>query len=302
MNGFLNLYKPSGLTSHDCVSRVRRRLGLKRVGHGGTLDPAATGVLPIAVGRATRLLQFLPTHKAYRGTVRFGVTTTTDDLAGEVITQQSASHLTLDKIAATLPAFEGRIKQIPPKYSAIQVGGKRLYDLARAGEAVEVPVREVEIFGVEVLGWSPGTFPELQVAIACGSGTYIRAIARDLGALLGVGGTLAALERTASGGFEGDNSISLEAIAPEQLISPAIALAHLPQIVLESAQVADWGHGRPVVLPATAEQKARLSSEPSYVQVTAEATFLGVAQLCPSEVGLRLRPKVVWPVPPQGIA
>lgn len=274
---------------------MRRRLGLKRVGHGGTLDPAATGVLPIAVGRATRLLQFLPEGKAYRAVVRFGVRTDTDDLEGEVLATTVAPELTLEAVASHLAAFQGTLQQIPPKYSAIQVGGKRLYDLARAGEPVEVPVRQVVVYSTKVLGWTPGDFPELTVAIACGSGTYIRAIARDLGEQLGVGGTLAALERTESGGFNLDGSIALDAVSPEALISPAIALAHLPAVALDAEQAVDWGHGRPVVI------EAPLSSAGSsnYVRVLGAEAFLGVAQMAAQDRniqdgGVRLVPKVVW--------
>lgn len=293
MNGFLNLHKPAGLTSHDCVSRVRRLLNTKRVGHGGTLDPAATGVLPMAVGRATRLLQFLPGDKAYRGTVRFGVTTATDDLQGEVLQRSPCPSLTLDAVTQKLPIFMGSIQQIPPKYSAIQVDGKRLYDLARAGEAVEVPVRTVEVYDITVLGWTPGEFPELRVAIACGSGTYIRAIARDLGAALGVGGTLAVLERNQSGGFSIDHSLALEAVTPAQLIPPAVALDHLPAVGLGPDQAADWGHGRPVLLPA--ETLPALDGQVAYVQVVAEGDFLGIAQPELQADAVRLMPKVVWP-------
>ena len=172
---------------------MRRLLRLKRVGHGGTLDPAATGVLPIALGKATRLLQFLRQDKAYRATIQLGITTTTDDLEGEIIASQATVGLRRDQVLRALQLFEGTIQQVPPSYSAIQVQGKRLYDLARAGEKVEVPARTVEVFKIEILDWRPGDFSELDVAIACGSGTYIRAIARDLGASLQTGGTLAAL-------------------------------------------------------------------------------------------------------------
>ncbi len=143
MQGFLNLNKPFGWTSHDCVARVRKLLRLKRVGHAGTLDPAATGVLPIAFGKATRLLEYLPGTKAYQATIRFGVRTTTDDLQGEIITSAPCPNLSLAAVKTVLPQFEGKIEQIPPSYSAIQVDGKRLYDLARRGEKVEVPVRTV---------------------------------------------------------------------------------------------------------------------------------------------------------------
>ncbi|MBD0336189.1 MAG: tRNA pseudouridine(55) synthase TruB, partial [Cyanobacteria bacterium Co-bin13] len=141
MQGFLNLNKPAGLTSHDCVARVRRLLQTKKVGHGGTLDPAAQGVLPIAVGRATRLLPYLASGKAYQAVIRFGLITATDDLEGDILHQQPAPDLSLAQIQAVLPQFLGQIEQVPPRYSAIQVDGQRLYDLARKGQAVEAPLR-----------------------------------------------------------------------------------------------------------------------------------------------------------------
>lgn len=250
VQGFLNLHKPLGITSHDCVSQVRRILKTKRVGHGGTLDPQADGVLPIAVGKATRLLQFLPSDKVYQGTVKFGLVTNTDDLAGEVIARTDASHLTLEQIEKFLPDFLGKIKQIPPSFSAIHVGGKRLYDLARQGQTVEIPERLVEIFSLRIIDWRPGDFPELDLDIACGAGTYIRAIARDLGEKLGTGGTLAKLTRSKSAGFALADSVTLEDLA-EQVqagnfagISPTMALSHLPAIALAEEQAKKWGQGQ----------------------------------------------------------
>jgi tRNA pseudouridine55 synthase len=152
---------------------VRRLLKIKKVGHGGTLDPLATGVLPIAVGKATRLLQFLPENKAYRAIIRFGIQTTTDDLEGEVIQQQPTPNLTLEDIKPFLCEFIGKIEQIPPAYSAIQQGGKRLYELARQGKTVEVPVRTVEITKIDVLNWYPGEFGELEVLIYCVQGRIL---------------------------------------------------------------------------------------------------------------------------------
>jgi tRNA pseudouridine55 synthase len=181
---------------------------MKRVGHAGTLDPTATGVLPIALGKATRLLQYLPGEKAYQATIRLGVQTTTDDLEGEIITSIPCPGLNLANIKTALSQFIGRIEQIPPSYSAIQVDGKRLYDLARKGEIVQVPVRTVEISQIQVLDWRDGDFPELDVAISCGTGTYIRAIARDLGTILNTGGTLSALIRTKSSSFPIQTSLT----------------------------------------------------------------------------------------------
>lgn len=253
MQGFINLDKQVGFTSHDCVALVRKHLRLKRVGHGGTLDPTATGVLPIALGKATRLLQYLQPDKAYHATIRLGVVTTTDDLAGEVVASHPVSGLELEQVAAALKQFEGKIEQIPPKYSAIQVQGKRLYDLARTGKEIEVPTRIVEVFKIDVLDWRSGDYPELDVAISCGAGTYIRAIARDLGTILQTGGTLAALKRTQSSGFKLSDSITLDQLK-EQLqqgkfnpIAPETALQHLPTITLPATLAQKWCQGQQIV-------------------------------------------------------
>lgn len=252
MQGFINLDKQVGFTSHDCVALVRKHLRLKRVGHGGTLDPTATGVLPIALGKATRLLQYLQPDKAYHATIRLGVVTTTDDIAGEIVASHPVSGLDLEQVAVAIKQFEGKIEQIPPKYSAIQVQGKRLYDLARAGKEIEVPVRIVEVFKIDILDWRSGDYPELDVAISCGAGTYIRAIARDLGTILETGGTLAALKRTQSSGFSISDSMSLDQLK-EQLqqgkfnpIAPETALQHLPSITLPATLAQKWCQGQQI--------------------------------------------------------
>lgn len=283
MQGFLNLNKPSGLTSHDCVARLRRILGTKKIGHGGTLDPAASGVLPIAVGRATRLLPYLASDKAYRAVIRFGVTTTTDDLEGEILRQEPAPQLTLEDIQAVLPQFQGEIEQIPPSYSAIQVGGQRLYDLARRGQAVVPPPRRVWVKEIRILDWQPGEWPELTVAIACGPGTYIRSLARDLGQCLGTGATLATLLRTRSNGFDLADSVTLEALqqtagtAPPPLIPPHQVLTHLPSLSLSPEDARRWCQGQhPRCSPAA------LAIHPNPAQeyrIMADQEFLGIGQL-----------------------
>jgi tRNA pseudouridine55 synthase len=250
MDGFINLNKPQGFTSHDCVAKLRRLLKTKKIGHAGTLDPLATGVLPMAIGRATRLLPFLPSDKAYRAVVRFGMTTNTDDLEGTVLTQVPVPTLERTQVEACLPHFLGTLEQIPPRYSAIQVGGKRLYDLARRGEAVEVPVRTVSVNKIDVVAWQPGEFPEITLDIACGAGTYIRSIARDLGEKLGVGATLAGLVRSQSSGFTLDTSLSLETIAQQTetntltLIPPEQALQTLPKVTLSATESRAWCMGQ----------------------------------------------------------
>lgn len=253
MLGFLNLHKPLGLTSHDCVARVRRLLKTKKVGHGGTLDPQASGVLPLAVGQATRLLNYLPTDKAYRGRIRFGVRTSTDDLEGEVLVTQSAAHLLREQVEVVLPEFLGTIPQIPPRYSAIHVQGKRLYELARAGIEVTVPSRQVRIDRLEILQWHPGEHPELELEIHCGPGTYIRSLARDLGDRLGVGATLGGLVRIASAGFALGDSVSLETLgqqAQDQAIAwvpLAQSLGHWPRVTLADESIQAWFWGQTVM-------------------------------------------------------
>ncbi|WP_193199224.1 tRNA pseudouridine(55) synthase TruB [Nostoc sp. MG11] len=277
MQGFLNLNKPFDWTSHDCVARVRKLLRLKRVGHAGTLDPAATGVLPIALGKATRLLQYLSENKAYKATIRLGVRTTTDDLQGEIITSQPCAGLSFADIKTALSQFEGKIEQIPPSYSAIQVDGKRLYDLARRGETVEVPARTVEVFHIEILDWREGDFPELDVAIACGSGTYIRAIARDLGGVLTTGGTLAALTRTQSSGFNLADSLSLTDLEAQlqagtfQPTVPDTALQHLPFVTLSAISAQKWCQGQQIPITHELSGIVRVYEQ--------EARFLGIGQL-----------------------
>ncbi|WP_013322731.1 tRNA pseudouridine(55) synthase TruB [Gloeothece verrucosa] len=281
MLGFLNLNKPAGWTSHDCVAKIRRLLKIKRVGHGGTLDPAATGVLPIAVGKATRLLPFLPDKKAYRARIRFGVITTTDDLQGEIIQTCPCSHLTLEEILLLLPQFIGTIEQIPPAYSAISVGGKRLYKLARQGEQVEVPTRRVEIDQIDNWVWYPGEYPELEIDISCGPGTYIRSLARDLGNLLAVGGTLAALTRTLSCGMNLVNSLSLQEIEALQnqgqlsVIPPQTALKHLLTITLSEQAAQRWCQGQAVNL----SDQINLSSSDKVQVVQDEQKFLGIGEV-----------------------
>jgi tRNA pseudouridine55 synthase len=300
MSGFINLHKLTDWTSHDCVAKVRRLLNEKRVGHGGTLDPAATGVLPIAFGQATRLLQYLPQNKAYQATIRLGVRTTTDDLAGDVLQASPVTGLSLAAVRAALAQFQGTIRQVPPQYSAIQVDGKRLYDLARSGKAVEVPERTVEVSAIEVLNWCDGDFPELHVAIACGSGTYIRSIARDLGQVLQTGGTLAKLVRSQSCGFNLSESITLEVLAQQlelgtfQPISPDRAIQHLPTIALEADVARRWCQGQKIP-----SDLFEFSSEiqPEAIRVEDEQnTFLGIGKFRRVDEGDRgfiLAPKLV---------
>jgi tRNA pseudouridine55 synthase len=304
MNGFLNLNKPPDFTSHDCVAKARRLLKMKRIGHAGTLDPAATGVLPIALGRATRLLQFLPGDKAYRATIRFGITTATDDLEGEILAQQPAADLTLEQIKRVLPQFLGSIQQVPPSYSAIQVNGQRLYDLARAGKAVDVPVRQVEVHSIAVSAWRSQEFPELEVEIACGSGTYIRAIARDLGQSVNTGATLATLQRTASSGFSLATSLTFEELETQlqqeafQPIHPQETVKHLQAIVLPADLAKRWCQGQKLSLDETLQQTIP-SNTPLDTPLRShheDGSFLGIGQCVHKDDQTLFTAKMVYAV------
>jgi tRNA pseudouridine55 synthase len=214
--GLVVVDKPAGLTSHDVVARVRKIAGTRRVGHAGTLDPMATGVLVLGVDRATRLLGHLAlTEKTYDATVRLGATTVTDDAEGEVTTIAEATSLTGAAIATAVAELTGELDQVPSAVSAVKVGGRRAYARVRAGEEVMLNSRRVLVSRFEVLNSRPaeGGFLDLDVTVTCSAGTYIRALARDLGAALGVGGHLTALRRTRVGGFGLEIAAELEQVA-----------------------------------------------------------------------------------------
>lgn len=209
MDGIYNINKAPGMTSHDVVARVRRLTHLKRVGHAGTLDPAATGVLPICVGQATRVAEYLSeSGKAYRATIRFGAVTDTYDAEGTVV-RESPVALSREVIEAALPAFLGPQMQVPPAFSAIKRGGQPVYKLARAGEDVTMEPRPITIYALRVVAWES---PDLTLDVDCGKGTYIRSLAYDLGERLGPGAHLAALVRTRSGPFTLSQCLTLEAL------------------------------------------------------------------------------------------
>ena len=208
MFGFLNVYKPKGKTSHDVVAILRRVTKIKQIGHTGTLDPFAEGVLPICIGKATRLIEYLNDDKAYIGTVQLGKSTTTYDLEGETI-DVSDKTPDIEEIENELNNFRGNIEQLPPIYSAIKVNGKKLYEYARKGEEVEIKPRSVNISELKILNYDQEN-RILELYIKCSKGTYIRSIAHDLGKNLGCFGHLIKLVRVKAGDFEVENSIKLE--------------------------------------------------------------------------------------------
>ncbi|MFC8047747.1 tRNA pseudouridine(55) synthase TruB [Nocardia sp. NPDC057353] len=249
LGGLLIVDKDPGMTSHDVVARCRRILGTRKVGHAGTLDPMATGVLVLGVERATKLLGLLTlTTKAYSAVVRLGASTTTDDAEGEVLATVPAGHVTDAAIAAGVAALTGDIQQVPATVSAIKIDGERAYARHRAGEDVQLPARPVTVSRFAVLArHDRGEFVDLEVEVECSSGTYIRALARDLGAALGVGGHLTALRRTRVGPFTLEHARTLEALAeaPElSLPMDAAVRAAFPLRDIDPAQAEDLRNGR----------------------------------------------------------
>lgn len=251
-SGLLVIDKPAGWTSHDVVGRVRRVVGERQVGHAGTLDPAATGVLPIAVGHATRLLPFAEeTDKTYVATVRFGVMTDSGDRDGRLIGRAPVAHLTEDAIQDALHAFRGQIEQTPPMHSAIKVGGRKLYELARSGASADIPVRRVTIHELVLRAWEP---PDATMVVTCSAGTYIRSLARDLGEALDSGAMLSRLTRTAAGRFDlraaipiGDLEERLERWGWSQIaLHPDAMLPNADMVLLTPEEESRWFNGLPI--------------------------------------------------------
>jgi tRNA pseudouridine55 synthase len=263
-NAFLNVNKPKGITSHDVVARVRKLTGLKQVGHAGTLDPMAEGVMIIALGKACRLLRFLADDKSYKATITLGLVTDTDDIEGKVLEQNTLATTSPPSqavVSKALQDFIGSIEQIPPYYSAIHVDGKRLYEMARAGLAPpEIKARPVTIHSLDLLSYEA---PTLTIRVHCSKGTYIRSIARDLGQKLGLGGTLSALVRETSGTFTLDQCSTLEDLAgsggllKDRLVKVEDAL-NLPALLLSAASAKRLSMGQKIGIadlePAAASQ------------------------------------------------
>jgi tRNA pseudouridine55 synthase len=253
-SGLVVVDKPGGMTSHDVVARVRRLAGTRKVGHAGTLDPMATGVLVLGLERATRLLGHLVlTDKAYDATVRLGVATTTDDAEGEIVATASTSGLDESTVRAAAADFVGTIEQVPSAVSAIKVGGRRAYERVRAGEDVALDPRTVTLHELVVRQVRLGDAVDLDLSVRCSSGTYVRAIARDLGAALGVGGHLTALRRTAVGPFTLERARTLDELTDHFAVVPLTdaARASFPVAELDAAQARDVRFGRALDLHLT---------------------------------------------------
>ena len=252
-SGILLLDKPVGPTSHDAVARVRRAAGLRRVGHAGTLDPLASGLLLMGLGPAARFLEYLVgLDKTYETTVLLGRATTTYDAEGEV-TAERPVDVSAEQIAAALDAFRGPIRQRVPSHSAVKRDGRPLYESARRGEVIDLPQRDVVIHALDLLAFDP---PRLTLRVACSSGTYIRSLAHDLGAALGCGGHVAALRRTAVGVFSVDGAVPLDTLTPQSvaaaLLPPAAAVAHLPRLEVDESGATRLSLGQRLAAPPDA--------------------------------------------------
>lgn len=253
LNGVLPIDKPEGPTSHDIVARARRALRTRRVGHTGTLDPFASGLLLLCLGPATRLAEYLTAlPKRYRAVLRLGAATDTDDLAGRVVSESERwVEVAADDLRAALARQTGAIDQVPPAYSAKKVEGERMYDVARRGGTVELPPVRVTVYSAELLSFDP---PDATFEVECSAGTYIRAIARDVGAELGVGGHLRSLRRTRVGGFRIEQAIPLEAMDDAEavraaLVPPSRAVPHLAAITVDERGLAAMRYGQAIEAP-----------------------------------------------------
>ena len=256
-DGFLILNKSKNCTSHDCVKRIKRIFNIKKVGHTGTLDPQVTGVLPLALGSATRFIQYLPQEKSYIGIIQLGIKTTTDDIHGEIMKQKKFPKLTFDDLDDTLNSFRGIIQQIPPQVSSVHVNGERAYKKSWRKEDFTLPSKEVKVESLILKDWNQAN-GQLRIEINCSSGTYIRSIARDLGILLKSEGCLYDLRRTKASGFSEDKSINLDYLINKHnekdkfIIPIEDALDHLPKIHLTSElDILYWRTGRQIEFKAT---------------------------------------------------
>jgi tRNA pseudouridine55 synthase len=264
MNGILNLDKPSGMTSHDCVARIRRAMRQKRIGHAGTLDPMATGALLLCLGQATRLSDLLMGgRKVYRAEITFGSITDTQDATGRILETRDASGLKKEDLERILPHFTGEIQQIPPMVSALHHEGQRLYELARKGIEVEREPRSITIYDLRLLSFNSGNPPRAEVEAACSAGTYIRTLAHDIGEALGCGAHLSALRRSAVGPFRVEDGVSLEEAEEaartgklESRLTPmSEALKDYPRVCVEEDQMPLLRNGRDLPAPLDWEDR-----------------------------------------------
>ena len=305
--GFVVIDKPAGLTSHDCVSRLRKVFNMKKIGHSGTLDPLVTGVLPIAIGNATRLISYLQGSKAYKGIIQLGATTNTDDLEGEIIKSENWPLLKENHINSLLDNFRGNILQKPPIFSSVHIKGERAYQKARKGEKFDLDPKKVRINKLNLINWSQRK-GELSVYVECSTGTYIRSLARDIGEIIGCGGYLKSLRRTKAFDFNESHSVSLPERAefyPEinkpKVLTPNIFFQHMSSYkLIYEEEIISWRSGRKICIKNNIEglkvakknECVNTSFNSRNILIFDEKNeIIGVADL---DEEFKLKPKVVF--------
>ncbi|WP_429843582.1 tRNA pseudouridine(55) synthase TruB [Brevibacillus sp. FIR094] len=302
VNGVLVIDKPAGMTSHDCVARIRRLYGTKKVGHTGTLDPDVTGVLPICVGHATRLVEYLQElPKRYDVVMRLGSTTTTEDASGEVVEQASvdAASITTERIQALFESFLGEMEQVPPMFSAVKVNGKRLYDLAREGTVIERQARKVTLYELTLHKISvDGDTVDVAFTCTCSKGTYMRTLCVDLGRALGYPAHMKLLRRIKSGPFQEQEAIPLQQIEEQAangedisryLVSIPQAISFLPSFQVKPERIKAVRNGLATALPGVTME------EGSLICLFAGEELLGIHRVCRGDKGLFAKPEKVFP-------
>ena len=287
MHGFALINKAPGITSHDVVAQARKRYGTKKVGHAGTLDPMATGVLVLGIGSATRLLQYVTDGtKKYEATIRLGQSTHTDDREGEVVATTNAAGISEDEIKSGIKNFIGKIKQKPSSVSAIKIDGKRAHQRVRDGEVVDIPARDVEVMDIEIANISiVGEFADVQVTVTCSAGTYIRAIARDLGDLLKVGGHLTSLNRTLVSPFDISECADL---TDSKLISTADGISRiLPVRTIDLAEANEISFGRAIDASNKSGAVAALDQGGEFIALLLDKELAGKIVATPTLVAVK---------------
>ncbi len=305
--GFVVIDKPVGLTSHDCVNRLRKVYGIKKIGHGGTLDPLVTGVLPIAIGDATRLISYLEGSKGYTGIIQLGTSTTTDDMQGDILKSERWPTISENNLNNLLDNFRGEIYQKPPLFSSIHIKGERAYKKARRGEKFDIVAKKITINELTLINWSQQK-GELKININCSSGTYIRSLARDIGDSLGCGGYLKKLRRTKAYSFTEKHSVLLPKESESyldnnkpEILNPKNFLNHLPSLKLRSEEeLLSWRSGRKIdfdieknhlKLPEIDNMNTNNSNHKNILVFDLNNDIAGIAEIFEYDL---MKPKVVF--------
>lgn len=290
MDGVIVVMKPAGWTSHDVVAKARRILGIKRIGHTGTLDPGVTGVLPLCIGRATRLVEYIQDlPKEYVAELTIGYSTDTEDASGHIVERSDRVSVTREDVENVLQTFVGTVEQTPPMYSAVKVNGKRLYELARQGKEVDRDARKVHIYEIELLEYQDSfPFPQIRFRVSCSKGTYIRTLCKDIGQALGYPSVMSGLVRTATGNFRSEQCVTLEQL--EQivesndlarcLIPPDQAVKHFPEVTVEGTFVSKALNGQKLPFSVLANLPAEGGKARLY---TDQQVFMGIYDIRPED-------------------